>query len=56
MRHDLVIDFIFTVPQTFSFVTTLTLALLKIVRILRLDPNVFQQLSKVFQLRRAHIS
>jgi len=33
----------------------LTLALSKTVRILRLDPNVLQQLSEFFQLRKAQV-
>jgi len=32
------------------------LALSKTVRTLCLDPNVFQQLSEIFQSRKAHIS
>jgi len=32
------------------------LTLSKIARILRLDPNVFQQLSEIFQTRKSQIS
>jgi len=36
--------------------TALISALSKIVKILRLDPNVLQQLSEIFQSRKIHIS
>jgi len=36
-------------PQTFSFVMALMLTLSTTVGILRLDPNLFQQLSEIFQ-------
>jgi len=56
MHNDFVIDFIFNVPQTFSFVMALMLALSKIVRILSLGTNFFQELSEIFQPRKAQIS
>jgi len=56
VRQDLIINFIFIVPPNFFICDVLMLALSKIVRILPLDPNVFQQLSKIFQSRKAYIN
>jgi len=49
-------DFIFTVPPNFFICDGPNVSFIETCGILRLDPNLFQRLSEVFQSRKAQIS